>query len=101
MVKDRHIPYERFDEKPKPWSPHLDRHQICVPSEKFKAWDVICHYGSYGYEEGLLEIYGDIVPEDAGDSVQGWLTADDVIKLVEEWREKHPCPIARRNGESL
>lgn len=48
-------------------------------------WDAICHYGSYGYEEGLLEIYGSIVDiEKENDSVVGWLTAEDVIKRIEQ-----------------
>lgn len=64
------------------------RHQICVPCspEEGKCrWDAICQPGSYGYEEGLLEIYGEIVnrPED-GDSVVGFLTAADVIQRLEE-----------------
>lgn len=65
----------------------LNTHQIIVYADadkKIIKWDAICHYGSYGYEEGLLEIYGDIVPENAHDSVMGWLTANDVIKLLEK-----------------
>ena len=44
--------------------------------------DVVCHYGSYGHEEGLLEqmglteYYG---PEYIGD-VKGWLTAEEVFE---------------------
>ena len=73
--------YERIDEE------HLffSRHQIVVYNEKGKKlWDAICHRGSYGYENGLLEIYGNIVDEKKdGDEVVGWLTADDVIKRIE------------------
>ena len=87
-LRSHHIPYERIDEAPKPWAPLMDRHQICVPSEKIKNWDAICHYGSYGYEEGLLEIYGELVTEDDDDSVVGYLTAADVVKRVEAWLER-------------
>ena len=60
------------------------RHQLIIYSDSYREWDAICHYGSYGFEDGLLEIYGSIVPEDADDSVIGWLTANDVIKLLEK-----------------
>lgn len=60
---------------------NLDRHQVIVFDEDGnRKWDAVCHFGSYGYKEGLLEVYGETVvfPED-GDSVAGWLTAEDVI----------------------
>lgn len=62
----------------------LGRNQVVVYDigGDFK-WDAICHYGSYGYEQGLLEIYGDIVDEEKdGDSVAGWLTAECVINRL-------------------
>ena len=64
--------------------PHWSVHQIVVYNAKgTRKWDAICQRGSYGYEDGLLEIYGDIVDYDKdGDSVVGWLTAEDVIKRV-------------------
>ena len=89
---DNNIPYERFDNEDEPISLQMpyclktfDRHQICVPcySEESRKWDVICQRGSYGAEAGLLEIYGSIVDPNAGDSVEGWLTADDVIARIE------------------
>lgn len=92
---DNDIPYERFDNEDEPISPQMpyclkafERHQICVPSynAQNREWDVICQRGSYGAEEGLLEIYGDIVDQNAGDSVEGWLTADDVIARIERRR---------------
>ena len=87
MLKKNNIPYERIDEENKMF-PILNRHQICVPSEKDREWDAICHYGSYGYEEGLIEIYGDIVVAEDGDSVLGFLTAEDVIKRALKWAER-------------
>ena len=45
-------------------------------------WDAICQQGSYGYEDGLLEICGDIV-ETKDDIVEGYLTAQDVIERIE------------------
>ena len=78
-LKGRGIKFIRIDEEGK-WG----RHQIVVmgPDGK-KEWDAICHRGSYGYEQGLLEIYGNIVDiKKDGDSVVGWLTAKDVIERI-------------------
>lgn len=64
----------------------LDRHQICVPDQDTPIWDVICQYGSIGYEKGLLEAYGVIVDEEIDeDIVVGYLTADDVIKRLKKY----------------
>ncbi len=77
------IPYERIDEDDQQF--YLDRHQICVPCDREgREWDAICQRGSYGAEEGLLEIMGTIVSPLAGDSVEGWLTAEDVIARIED-----------------
>lgn len=62
----------------------IGRKQIIVYKNGERSWDAICHYGSYGYEKGLLEIMGSIVDEEKdGDSVVGWLTAQDVIERLE------------------
>lgn len=61
----------------------IDKHQIvAIDPKKVQLWDVICHYGSYGADQGLLEIMGDIVEEEEGDVV-GFLTADEVIERIE------------------
>ena len=79
-LKDKGIRYKRIEQNTDTWG----RHQINVyDSEGNILWDAICHRGSYGFEEGLLEIYGKIVTEEDGDSVVGWLTADDVIKRIQ------------------
>lgn len=59
--------------------------QIIVYGEKGnRKWDAICHESSYGHEKGLLEIMGNIVDKRrVGDSVEGCLTAQDVIDRVE------------------
>ena len=88
---EHNIPYERIDQEDKPLDDghkyvlvEFERHQICVPREgEGREWDAICHRGSYGAEEGLLEIMGNIVDPLAVDSVEGWLTADDVISRIE------------------
>jgi hypothetical protein len=50
-------------------------------------WDAICHEYSYGSERGLLEIMGSIVQVD-NDNVEGWLTAKEVLKRIDEKRQK-------------
>ena len=81
-LKDNGIGYTRIDENADTWG----RHQIYVfGSDSEIAWDAICHRGSFGFEQGLLEIYGTLVDaEKDGDSVVGWLTAEDVIKRIEQ-----------------
>lgn len=55
-------------------------YQIIVYDENGERdWDAICHDFSYGHESGLLEIYGSIVDENAGDSVEGELTAEEIL----------------------
>lgn len=52
-----------------------------------RQWDAVCHRGSYGFEQGLLEIMGSIV-KPGGDSVEGWLTAEDIIARLEEGKNE-------------
>lgn len=44
-------------------------------------WDAVCHNGSYGHEKGLIEVMG--LPQ-CEDDVIGWLTAEEVLKMVDE-----------------
>ncbi len=62
--------------------------QINVYSDKGRClWDAICGDGSYGYKQGLLEIMGSIVNKrEDGDSVVGYLTAQDIIERLEAKR---------------
>lgn len=79
-LKDHHIGYIRHEEYAEDDMP-FDWHQICVGAGKPGSmwdWDVICHYGSYGYNEGLLEGRGTIFGQD----VEGHLTAADVIERI-------------------
>lgn len=46
-------------------------------------WDAICHSGSYGHEDGLIEVMG--LPQ-CQDDVIGYLTAEEVLKMVDETR---------------
>jgi hypothetical protein len=93
-LKENHFIYKRTDKPPTPVSSSLfkyepvgERHQLIITDRKGKIlWDAICHWGSYGYEKGLLEIMGVIVDEEkAGDTVEGYLTADEVIDRINAW----------------
>ena len=51
--------------------------------------DVVCHEGSYGHEQGLLEAMGfDITDEFYGDEVVGYLTAEDAFEFFKRQYEK-------------
>ena len=53
--------------------------------EKELLWDAVIHKYSYGHEDGLLEVYGTIVSNfNDWDTVEGYLTADNILKY---------CPI--------
>lgn len=65
---------------------HDGGYQIVVNDDNGNyLWDAICGWRSFGFRQGLVEIMGVIVSEDAGDSVEGYLTADDVIKRIEKY----------------
>lgn len=57
-----------------------DGFQVDVPSQ---AWDAICHSGSYGNKEGLLEVMGSIVRNNE-DTVEGFLTAQEILNRLDE-----------------
>lgn len=79
-LKEHKYEYVRHDEDR---NQYMNRHQLIVyDSEMNYQWDAICHFGSYGYEKGLLEVAGTIVRND-DDSVEGWLTADEIIGRLE------------------
>lgn len=70
---------------------HMERHQVIVYyseddiAKDVRAWDAICHPGSYGYGSGLLEVMGSAVVRIDGDEVEGYLTAQDIIDRLEEY----------------
>ncbi len=64
--------------------PSVPYDQIIVYNENNeRIWDAVCFNGSYGGEFGLLEVMGTIVPEDNEDGVIGFLTALEVLHLLE------------------
>ena len=54
---------------------------IIVGKNNKRLCDAVYHFGSYGHEQGLMEIMGALTKEEyEEDSVLGYLTADDVFK---------------------
>ena len=53
--------------------------------------DAVCHSGSYGRHDGLLEMMGLLTEEElAEDGVLGWLTAEQVFeRWHKHWLETH------------
>ena len=56
--------------------------QVCYPSSNGRICDAVCHSFSYEHELGLLEIMGLVDEEEVGDSVEGYLTAEDVFERI-------------------
>lgn len=59
----------------------FDGEQIFVNKDGTFYFDAILHRYSYGHEQNLLEIMGDIV-ENSEDSVEGFLNADEIILRI-------------------
>ena len=80
-LKEHGYEYTREDVDGKPYT---DVHQIIVYKNGERLWDAVCHSGSYGHSQGLLEVMGEIA-DIAGDpgAVLGWLTAQKVIDMLE------------------
>lgn len=73
---------EEFDEE-LPFG--LARHQVIVEDDSGNTvFDAICHPGSYGYEQGLLEVMNGTMILAKGDDVEGWLTAKEIEKRVKK-----------------
>ena len=61
-----------------------DIHQVVVYDENdIRQWDAVVHHGSFGAEKGLLEVMGSRVVR-TDDTVEGWLTAQDIIDRLKE-----------------
>lgn len=57
---------------------------IFFDEDGMQIGDAICHSGSYGHEQGLLEIMGlDVTEDEYGDTVLGHLTADEVLQHLD------------------
>ena len=70
--------------------PFTNTLQVWYPTRENPVCDVICHEYSYGGKDGLLEIMG-LVDEkkSGGDSVEGYLTADEVFERIAKYHRTH------------
>ena len=75
LLEVAHVPYEV--------RPHWDDTiQVGYPNFENTVCDAVCFPGSYGYEQGLLEIMGLVDEEEVGDNVEGYLTAMKVFQRI-------------------
>lgn len=60
-------------------------HPYDISGMLIRKWDAVIHDGSYGHEVGKLEIMGDLVDKTmTDDSVEGWLTAEEILERVDK-----------------
>lgn len=76
MLDNAGIPHEDMN-----W---LGGKQVNYPSKQNVVCDAILNPYSYGHEEGLLEIMGLVNERKIGDSVEGYLTAEEVFKRIKK-----------------
>lgn len=58
--------------------------QVNYPNKENVVCDAIQNPYSYGADEGLLEIMGLVNERKVGDSVEGYLTAEEVFKRIQK-----------------
>lgn len=51
------------------------------PQTDERIGDAVCNFGSYGHQEGLIEVMG--YPFDDEEDVVGFLTAEEIIHQIE------------------
>ena len=84
MLEEAKIPFEFTDDFFH--GDHKPSYQIIIrdkdkENQERSLCNAIYHYGSYGYDQNLLEIMGALTEEEEEDnSVLGYLTADEVFK---------------------
>ena len=63
--------------------------QVWYPTQENPVCDVICHEYSYGGKDGLLEIMGLVDETKTEDSVEGYLTADEIFERIAKHHRTH------------
>jgi hypothetical protein len=83
MLKEKDIPFKRTDEEGE-----YGNHRIDVfDADGNRILDAIFQYGSYGVDQGLLEVMGEpVVLPYEGDSVCGCLTAEEIMKRLDDYQ---------------
>ena len=109
MLDEAKIPYERCDDDDPCNNPESKffkkRLWYGKPSNMTRTpftCSVIYGYGSYGYDNGLLEIMGLLTPEELEyDSVCGYLTAEDVFQRIDKhYKEERKLTMVNTNVEN-
>lgn len=70
--------------------PAFDGLQLVCPNPDVWDFDVICHGGSYGHEQGLLEVMGAICNA-YDDDVEGYLDVEEVFERIKKYYKKGAC----------
>ena len=63
--------------------------QVFYPNKEGNVGDVICHKGSFGYEQGLLEVRGLTDNLCGFGDVEGWLSSEEVFNRIKTHWEEH------------
>ena len=87
MLKDAGIEYEREDNVNATPDFKWEFHQLRSPGWMFGKkwiWDAVCTHASYGYERGLLEMWGRYLSEP-----EGFLTAEECFEKIKEILKDH------------
>ena len=58
--------------------------QIFSPSFEKPMIDAVCHWGTYGYEKGLIEIQSTLHYDGGDDGIRGWLSAEEALEYFKE-----------------
>lgn len=75
-LEQRKIPHE--------FSRLFDGWQICYPNKESKIGDAVEHFGSWGAEEDLIEVWG----FDLEDHPMGWLTMEEALDYFDSWNRE-------------
>nr|DAD98601.1 MAG TPA: hypothetical protein [Siphoviridae sp. ctTnV63] len=76
MLEHAGIPYELV------YNYFTNSNILMYPSQKDHVANAIYFYGSYGYEQGLLEVGGKIVKID--DEVEGYVSAEEAFRRIKK-----------------
>lgn len=79
MLKNADMPYEIS------YNTWTKSNILCYPNAKNRRADAIYFPHSYGYEQKLLEVSGEIV--EINDDVEGYLSAEEVYRRIKKLRE--------------
>lgn len=64
-------------------------YKLFYPNKENRVCDVILHIGSYGREQGLLEIMGLVYEEKVGGEVEGYLTVSECFNRIKKHFEEN------------